>query len=70
MEPVHPLKERLFDNYMKFNVFAYDKLVCDLIFSGMTDMEISEKYKHLLPTPEEVAVVREELYAEIDIDNV
>ena len=55
---------------MKFNVFAYDKLVCDLIFSGMTDKEISEKYKALLPTPEDVAVVREELYAEIDIDNV
>ena len=52
---------------MKFNVFAYDELVADLIFSGMTDMEISEKYKHLIPSPEEVAVIRKELDEEMEI---
>ena len=52
---------------MKFNVWAYEELMCDLVFSGMTDMEISEKYKHLLPTPEEVAVIRKELDEEMEI---
>lgn len=42
---------------MKFNVWPYEELVCDLVFSGMTDMEISEKYKHLIPTPEEWTIV-------------
>ena len=58
---------------MKFNILAHNELVCDLLWGdldGLTDKDISEKYLHLLPTPEDVAVVREELYAEIDIDNV
>lgn len=52
---------------MKFNIWAHSELMCDLIFSGMTDMEISEKYRHLLPTPEEVAVIRKELDEEMEI---